>query len=143
MPLKEPIKDVAVEAERDGRVPIGKRNKELGRRGEEAATRFLKRHGYEIIKRNWKCIYGEADIIALDDETVVFVEVKTRSSYEQGMPAEAVDAKKRSRYERIAALFLKDYEVMDVPVRFDIMSIVVIAPDRALIRHHIDAFGTA
>ncbi len=123
--------------------PIGKRNKELGRCGEEAATRFLIRHGYEIVERNWKCRAGEADIIVRDGETVVFVEVKTRSSLDRGMPAEAVDARKRSHYERIAAYFLKDYDAVDVPVRFDIISIVVIGPDRAMIRHHIDAFGVA
>ena len=96
---------------------------------------------YEIVERNWTCAAGEADIIARDDDAVVFVEVKTRSSCDCGMPAEAVDEAKRDRYERIAALFLQGYDVVDVPVRFDIVSIVVIAPDRAMIRHHINAFG--
>ncbi|MFR1640991.1 MAG: YraN family protein [Eggerthellaceae bacterium] len=99
--------------------------------------------GYEIVERNWTCAAGEADIVARDGETVVFVEVKTRSSCDKGMPAEAVDAAKRERYERIAALFLQGYDAVDVPVRFDIVSIVAIAPDRALVRHHIDAFGAA
>ena len=54
---------------------------------------------------------------------------------EKGLPSEAVDAGKRSRYERIAALFLVDYDVVDVPVRFDVVSIVVVPPDRAFIRH--------
>ena len=125
------------------RKPIGKRNAELGRRGEDAAARFLDRRGYEIVARNWTCAAGEADIVARDGETVVFVEVKTRSSCDKGMPSEAVDAAKRERYERIAALFLQGLDVVDVPVRFDIVSIVVIAPDRAMIRHHIDAFGAA
>lgn len=125
------------------RKPIGKRNAELGRRGEDAAARFLDRRGYEIVARNWTCAAGEADIVARDGETVVFVEVKTRSSCEKGMPSEAVDAAKRERYERIAALFLQGYDAVDVPVRFDIVSIVAIAPDRAIIRHHIDAFGAA
>lgn len=116
-------------------------NIELGRRGEEAAARFLYRRGYEIVERNWKCSAGEADIIARDGEWVVFVEVKTRSSCETGMPSEAVDDKKRDRYERIAALFLKDYDAVDVPVRFDIVSIVVLSSDRAMIRHHINAFS--
>lgn len=122
---------------------IGKRNAELGRRGEDAAARFLYRRGYEIVERNWTCPAGEADIVARDGETVVFVEVKTRSSCEKGLPSEAVDAEKRERYERIAALFLQGFDVVDVPVRFDIVSIVVIAPDRALIRHHINAFCSA
>ena len=50
-------------------------------------------------------------------------------------------AAKRERYEKIAAAFLAEYEVVDVPLRFDVVSIVVVAPDRAMIRHHIDAFG--
>ena len=72
---------------------------------------------------------------------VVFVEVKPRSSCDYGMPAEAVDEAKRDRYERIAALFLQGFHVVDVPVRFDIVSIVAISPDRAMIRHHINAFS--
>ena len=71
----------------------------------------------------------------------MFVEVKTRSSCDYGMPAEAVDEAKRDRYERIAALFLQGFDVVDVPVRFDIVSIVAISPDRAMIRHHINAFS--
>ena len=125
------------------RKPIGRQNAELGRRGEDAAARFLERRGYEIVARNWTCAAGEADIVARDGETIVFVEVKTRSSCEKGMPSEAVDASKRERYERIAALYLQGCDVVDVPIRYDIVAIVVIAPDRAMIRHHIDAFGAA
>ena len=120
----------------------GERNADLGRRGEDAAARFLDRHGYEIVERNWTCAAGEADIIVRDGDAVVFVEVKTRSSCECGFPSEAVNAEKRERYERIAALFLQGYDVVDVPVRFDIVSIVVLESDRAMIRHHINAFGT-
>ena len=69
------------------------------------------------------------------------MEVKTRSSRTKGLPAEAVGAAKRERYEKIAAACLAEYEVVDVPLRFDVVSIVVVAPDRAMIRHHIDAFG--
>ena len=127
----------------EGQKKRGERNRELGARGEEAAVRFLKRHDYEIIERNWTCPAGEADIIAMDEDAIVFVEVKTRRSTDMGLPSEAVDAKKRERYERIAAMFLAHYDVVDVQVRFDIISIVVVSPDRAMIRHHINAFGVA
>ncbi len=120
---------------------IGEHNKELGRIGEEVAAVFLDRHGYEIIERNWTCCAGEADIIARDEDYVVFVEVKTRSNCNRGMPSEAVDERKRDRYERIAMLYLRDSDVVDVPVRFDIVAIVVLGPDKVMIRHHIDAFG--
>ena len=95
----------------------------------------------DIVERNWTCAAGEADIIARDGEALVFVEVKTRSNTEKGLPSEAVDAGKRRRYERIAALFLVDYDVVDVPVRLDMVSTVVVPPDRAFIRHHIGAFS--
>lgn len=119
----------------------GERNAELGRKGEDAAARFLDRHGYEIIERNWTCLAGEADIIARDGDWVVFVEVKTRSSCDRGFPSEAVNAEKRERYERIAACYLQDLDVVDVPVRFDVVAIVVVSPERAFIRHHINAFS--
>lgn len=119
----------------------GKRNKELGRRGEDAAALYLARRGYDILERNWTCFAGEADIVARDGETLVFVEVKTRSSVEKGFPAEAVDVPKRERYEKIALAYLAERDFSDIPVRFDVVSIVVLAPDRAFIRHHINAFS--
>ena len=118
-------------------------NKELGRAGEEAAARFLVRRGYDIVARNWTCAAGEADIIARDGAALVFVEVKTRSGCTHGLPEEAVGSEKRRKYEKIACLFLKEFEVVDVPVRFDVVAISVISPDRAFVKHHIDAFGTA
>lgn len=127
----------------EGRKPRGVRNKELGRRGEEAAARFLVHRGYEILERNWECCAGEADIIARDERVLVFVEVKTRSDSSMGFPAEAVTAKKRERYERIACLYLQDHDLSDMMVRFDVISLVAIASDRALIRHHINAWSEA
>ena len=117
-------------------------NKQIGERGEIAAARFLERRGYDIVERNWTCKAGEADIVAKDNENLVFVEVKTRTNLEVGLPEEAVDAEKRQRYERIAAYYLADHPYVDMQVRFDVVGILVCAPDRALIRHHIDAFGS-
>ena len=84
-------------------------NKDLGRKGEEAAARYLVRRGYDIVERNWTCIAGEADIIALDGDTIVFVEVKTRTSAANGLPGEAVTKEKRARYEKIACLYLEAF----------------------------------
>lgn len=119
----------------------GRRNKELGRKGEEAAARFLYKRGYEILERNWTCFAGEADIIARDGECIVFVEVKTRRDCQKGFPSEAVDEAKRSRYEKIALTYLADCGEKEAPVRFDVVALVVIAPDKAVIRHHINAFS--
>lgn len=119
----------------------GKKNQELGRKGEEAAARFLYRRGYEIVARNWTCYAGEADIIAEDNGTLVFVEVKTRRDCRKGFPSEAVSAAKRDRYERIALAYLSESNMSDMRVRFDVVSIVVVGRDRAFIRHQINAFS--
>ena len=83
---------------------------ELGKRGEEAATCFLERREYEILDRNWKCIAGEADIVALQDDTLCFIEVKTRKDAQKGFPSEALRTHRsllsqRSRLCRCACAF--------------------------------------
>lgn len=115
-------------------------SKSLSAKGEEAAVRFLEHRGYEILERNWKCDAGEADIIAKDGDWIIFVEVKTRRSADQGFPSEAVNKRKRERYEKIAISYFTENDFKDLNVRFDVIAIVVMAPDRALIRHHLNAF---
>lgn len=115
-------------------------NRQIGERGENAAVRYLERFGYEIIDRNWSCPAGEVDIVAWDLNTLVFVEVKTRTSIEAGFPSEAVDAEKRSRYEKIAAWYLSDSEFVDVSVRFDVIAMLVVGEDRAFVKHYCNAF---
>ncbi|MGI6591406.1 MAG: YraN family protein [Eggerthellaceae bacterium] len=120
----------------------GFHNKELGRRGEEAAAKFLERKGMEILERNWTCGAGEADIIAREDDAILhFVEVKTRSGIEKGFPSEAVTPKKRERYERIALAYLAQGDMRDVSVVFDIISIVATGKNRAFLRYHRNAFS--
>ncbi len=116
-------------------------NLDIGLRGEVAAAKLLERHGYEIVDRNWRCKAGEADIVAIDEDALVFVEVKTRVGIESGMPDEAITPRKRDRYERIAAWYLADHDFSDMQVRFDTVSVLVIAEDRALVKHVVNAFG--
>ncbi len=119
----------------------GKRNKNLGKRGEDAAARFLYSRGYQILERNWECYAGEADIIAKDDNCIAFVEVKTRHNCNKGFPSDAVGKEKRERYEKIALAYLEKTDQANMVVRFDVISIIVLAPDKAMIRHHINAFS--
>lgn len=114
---------------------------EVGRRGELAARNFLEHQGYEILECNWRCPAGEADIVALDGDALVFCEVKTRTSLEKGLPEEAVDGRKRSRYERIAGWYLREHDYTDMPVRFDIIGLLVVSDKRALLRHFVNAFA--
>lgn len=118
----------------------GKRNKALGRRGENAAAQYLVHRGYEILERNWACFAGEADIIARDGDILVFVEVKTRSDERMGFPSEAVTKEKRQRYEKIACAYVADHAFTDMMMRFDVLAMLVIDDDRAIVRHHINAF---
>ena len=76
--------------------------KDLGKKGEEAALRFLKRKGYRIIERNYVCKMGEMDIIAKEKDALVFVEVKTRTSTNFGPPQLAVNASKQRQLSKVA-----------------------------------------
>ncbi len=108
----------------------------LGRAGEVKATEFLKQKGYKIIKTNFKTYVGEIDVIARDNDTVVFVEVKTRTGTEYGTPAQAVTAKKQEKYYKVASEFLQKEKLDDCACRFDVVEI-----ENGQINHIIDAFS--
>ena len=96
----------------------------LGQRGEAAAARYLKRRRYKILARGRRLRPGELDLVMLDpDGTIVFVEVKTRSTQDIGHPAEAVDAAKQRRLTRLAVTFLKRYGLLERAARFDVVAI--------------------
>ncbi len=79
--------------------------KVLGRKGETLVVKYLKKQGFKLLKRNYCTPFGEADIVALDGEEIAFIEVKTRSSDEYGLPSEAVGVDKRRRYRQIAKCY--------------------------------------
>lgn len=113
--------------------------KELGKKGEDLAVRFLKKKGYQIIERNYVCKMGEMDIIASEKDTLVFVEVKTRTSITFGPPQLAVNPKKQSQMSKVALNFLKEKELEDVKARFDVVAILL-GPKGAEIELIKDAF---
>ncbi len=100
-----------------------KLNKVVGAKGEMIAAKFLKSKGYEIIKQNYKNEYGEIDIITAYDGYLIFVEVKTRSTLEFGMPSEAVDAHKRRKISQVASQYIRFNKLYDYPVRFDVIEV--------------------
>jgi putative endonuclease len=113
----------------------------LGPRGEQLAARFLQQQGYRIIARGHRQRLGEIDLIALDGDTLVFVEVKTRQSQRAGDPSEAVDLRKQERVTRAALAYLKRRRLLEQAARFDVVSIVWAAPDEPPdIRHFVNAF---
>ena len=119
--------------------------KTLGQRGEAAAARFLRRRGYKILARSDHFGPGELDLVALDGQTIVFVEVKTRERADIGHPAEAVDSAKQRRLTRLAVTFLKRYGLLDRPARFDVIAVTWPAGRRRPViehfRHAFEAVG--
>ncbi len=118
--------------------------KPLGVRGEEAAARYLKRLGYKIVARGDRLKPGEIDLVAVDRQTVVFVEVKTRESTDAGHPSEAVDAVKQRRLTRAAVTFLKHHGLLESPARFDVVAVTWPADQRRpTIEHFPNAFDAS
>lgn len=99
--------------------------KELGKKGEEVALRFLKKKGYKIIQQNYVCEMGEMDIIAREKDTLVFVEVKTRTSMAFGPPQLAVNSTKQMQLSKVALYFLKEKRLEDIKARFDVVAILL------------------
>ena len=100
------------------------RDRLLGDRGEQTAVTFLKKQGYRVLATQHRNTFGEIDIIALDGNVAVFVEVKTRTSAEDGQPFEAVNRRKQEKLTRAALAWLKKNRRLEQPARFDIVSIV-------------------
>jgi len=99
-------------------------NQVYGLKGESLAVKYLKKHGYKIIERNYKCAIGEIDIIAKHKGVLVFVEVKSRNSMLFGRPAEAVDEFKQHKLEQLAAFYININKLYDVFARFDVVEIL-------------------
>lgn len=100
-----------------------RRTKELGDEGEDLVVRYLQRRKYRILDRQWRCHFGELDIVARSPEGYLcFVEVKRRGPGSIGLPREAVDSRKQERLRRAARLYLGFYG-LDVRARFDVAEV--------------------
>jgi putative endonuclease len=105
-------------------VPVTGDRKELGMRGEDEATRLLKNKGYKILDRNYRCRFGEIDIVAREGDTIAFVEVKTRGSEDFGSPKEALDTRKRRHITRASMDYLNRHRRSgDAHIRFDVVTV--------------------
>jgi putative endonuclease len=107
-----------------------RRRIDTGKRGEAIAAAYLERMGYVVLERNYRCRFGEIDIVARDGTTVCFVEVKSRRSARYGDPQLAVHAKKQEKMIRTARHYLAGRGLEDRPARFDVAAIRL-APDGA------------
>lgn len=112
----------------------------FGARGEEVAARHLESAGLRILDRNWRCPLGELDIVATDEQRLVFCEVKTRASDSYGAPAEAVDRAKADRIRALASRWRLDHGIVPCETRFDIVSVLWPPGGEPRVRHLVGAF---
>jgi putative endonuclease len=118
-----------------------RRPKSFGEEGEAAAAKHLRRLGYKIVARRERGRLGEIDIVAVDRQTVVFVEVKTRRSHDAGHPTESITADKQRRLTRSALAFLKRFDLLENPARFDVVAVTWAEHERRpVIEHYQNAF---
>ncbi|MEP7117961.1 MAG: YraN family protein [Acidobacteriota bacterium] len=112
----------------------------LGLEGETRACRALEARGYRVLQRRYRTRYGELDIVARHDQTVVFVEVKARSGRAFGDPAAAVTTEKQRRLVAMATDYLTRHGLARAAVRFDVVSVTVNPGEAPAVTIYPDAF---
>jgi putative endonuclease len=120
--------------------PGSRASGKLGDRGEDLAAKYLQSKGMRIVERQLRGLYGELDLVAIDAETVVFIEVKTRTSNVAGSPTEAVTPAKQKKITQSALAYLKRRKWLQRRCRFDVVSIVWAGDSPADITHFPAAF---
>lgn len=99
-------------------------SRQLGNRGEAEVAKYLRKKGYTLLASQWRCRFGELDLVARDKKGIVcFVEVKLRGEGTIARPREFVDIRKQQRLRTAAALWLSQKEMEDVPARFDVAEV--------------------
>ena len=113
----------------------------LGRRAEDIAHRFLERRGFTVVARNYKASNGsgDLDIVAWEGDVLVFVEVKSRSTEESGLPLRALNREKEQHLIRLARDYQRRARLENALIRFDLVSIVFSIPNQ--VEHIRDAFA--
>lgn len=114
------------------------RTSDIGSRGEDLAETYLKKKGYEILERNFRCFLGEIDIIALKGDEIIFVEVKTRDNVKYGYPADFVTEEKQARILKAAEIYVEEKGYYNYQPIFDVIE--VFSGEGNHIEHIEDAF---
>ncbi len=111
-----------------------KKRLKVGLIGEQAASEYLKNHGYEIVETNYRCQLGEIDIVARDQQTVVIVEVRTRTSFSYGAPEESITAAKAKRLNLLARYYLRSLSQEEVSCRIDLVAVMLNKNDDSVVK---------
>lgn len=99
------------------------RNQRLGEAGERIASRYLEQQGYEVVDKNVRRQEGEIDLVALHGETLVFIEVKLRTSRKMGAAVQAVSPAKGGRLRGLAEAYSADHPELPANLRIDLVAI--------------------
>ena len=103
------------------------KNNKVGAPFENMAKEYLQKHGLNLVVSNYRCRYGEIDLIMNDDITLVFVEVRKRTSSHHGSPLETVDYFKQQKIIRTAYSYLQDSQLYETrPCRFDVVGVTLL-----------------
>lgn len=116
----------------------------VGKRGEELASAYLAKAGYQIIERNYRCIFGEIDIVAEEGDNIVFIEVKSRRSNAYGDPQLAVGSRKQKKISMVALNYIEEKHKHSRNARFDVVAVKLLpsGPTVELIKNAFElAFG--
>ncbi len=105
--------------------------------GEIRAARYLRKKGYTILSSNFNCPFGEIDLVAKKQDTLVFVEVKSRSMGQQTLPREAVDLSKQQKIKKASLYYLQQYNE-ESDVRFDVVEVLTDQKKHRAMIHHIE-----
>jgi putative endonuclease len=114
-------------------------SREIGLRGEAIAQDYLKKHGYKIVLTNYRCRFGEIDIIAQEKSCLVFIEVRARSSDDFGTPEETITPRKKDKLIKSASYYLSSHNNLPPLIRFDFIGITMVGkgPQINLIKNFI------
>ena len=115
-------------------------DRKLGNKGERLAKKHLKKKGYKLLKSNYTATVGEIDLIMQDDQTVVFIEVKTRRDESFATAISAINYGKQKRISKTAKWFIQKNALQNRPCRFDAVIVVISEKNKSQITHYTNAF---
>ena len=115
-------------------------DRKLGNKGERLAKKHLKKKGYKLLKNNYTATVGEIDLIMQDDQTVVFIEVKTRRDESFATAISAINYGKQKRISKTAKWFIQKNALQNRPCRFDAVIVIISEKNKPEITHYTNAF---
>lgn len=113
----------------------------FGRYGEQLVVTYLQNNGYQIVETNWRCSIGEIDIVAQKENTLVFVEVRSRHTENTEQSFESVNKRKQTKLAALANKYIDVHKLDEVNWRIDVIGVAVPRSGKAIIEHIEDALG--